>query len=127
MFVSLFLLWLILFPKKIKLNSVNEVILYTNMREEKKVLLDNEEEILLLQKIFGKPAYYDSPSCGFTNELYITMSMENKSLSFYPALDGCQVIYVEEYDKYIIISSEERDKLNLLFNKYGLPAGWMDF
>ncbi|MDR0518244.1 MAG: hypothetical protein LBH25_14520 [Fibromonadaceae bacterium] len=87
----------------------------------------NVIDIWVLKKILKGDPTESSPSCGFGAPA-ITMTDGNKSITFYPASDGCAVLRVGdtyEYitgnlNEYIDISESAREILNKILKKYGI-------
>lgn len=68
----LFVIWLI--PIKLDNESVEQIIFYSNINEEKIVVLEDEEDISKLKEILSGYAYIDSGfSYGFGSE-YISIA-----------------------------------------------------
>jgi hypothetical protein len=63
-------------------------------------------------------AIMDSPSCGF-GVAELIFEGEQKKISIYPACDGCDLMEVNDTDKYFDIGAENRKKLVELLKKYG--------
>ncbi len=119
----------LLLPKKIESNYANQVTLiaFENQENEKKVTITDENDILALKEIMQGSIWFDSgASCGFGKDfLTIQISNGNKTTNFCPALDGCEIIYVDEHNKYFEITDENREKLNEILKKYGFPISYI--
>ena len=60
--------------------------------EESNILaisITDNDDIIALKSMFRGRTFSDSPSCGFLRDVSIVMEVENKSILFSPALDGC--------------------------------------
>ena len=72
-----------------------------------------------LKTILNGNIYIDNPSCGFSVDISITLSNSEKTVVLYPALDGCPIIRIDETDKFLKISNEDRKKLDAILKEYG--------
>ncbi len=112
-------------PKEIESDFANKatIIAYENKDNEILANIDDENDIIALKEIMQGSMWYDTGySCGFGKDfLTIQLSNGNKTINYCPALDGCSIIYVDEYGKYFEISDENREKLNEILKKYGFP------
>jgi len=84
------------------------------------VTIKDEGDILALKRLLNGYPFGDSPACGFTTDISITMASGNKSIFFCPACDGCPLLLVDGSGKYIEISNEARAELNDVLEKYGM-------
>jgi hypothetical protein len=78
------------------------------------VKVTDEKDILELKNILKGRAYsYGPPSCPY-GSISVTMANGSKSLTFYPATDGCPIIWTgRSYsDKYIGISDDARKRID---------------
>lgn len=77
----------------------------------------NEEDVELLRTLFnGKFTYKDNPSCGFSENISVTL---DNRYTFCIAQDTCPIIYWKEKDRYIKLSEKEITQLHELLGKYG--------
>ena len=83
------------------------------------ITITDENDIAELKKILKGRAFKNSPACGFSNEISITMEDEKKSIKFCPALDGDPIIRINASDRYIYISKKQRKQLDEILGKYG--------
>jgi len=79
----------------------------------------DDTDIVALKSILNGKGYTDSPSCGFSVDVSITLSSNQKTVVLCPALDGCPIIKINETNKYFVISNEDRTKLDIILEKYG--------
>jgi hypothetical protein len=87
---------------------------------EKKInvqITDENDKSLLVSMCKGM-AISDSPSCGF-GSAEIIFEGKNKKISIYPACDGCDLMRVNDTEKYFSIGKENRKKLVEILEKYG--------
>lgn len=75
------------------------------------------EHLTQIKNLFnGKYLYSDNPTCGFTENVSITL---NNCEKFYFACDSCPIIYWQNKNKYFKLSSEEYAELMDILNTYG--------
>jgi len=125
-FVILILLsvgYLLLFHNVVRSNFASEATLkfftYSGAEfTQHEIILTEEEDIAKLRGILRGRAWRDSPSCGFVDSVSITLSNEDRSIMFSPALDGCPLIRVNGSDRYISISYEQRAVIDELFKRF---------
>ena len=82
--------------------------------------ITDDEDIIELKKIFRGRAVRDSPSCGFSTTVSITMYGEEESLTFSPALDGCPIVQVGNDRQFMAIDYYQRAILDEIFKRFGL-------
>ena len=76
----------------------------------------SEDDLGKIKELFdGKHLYSDEPSCGFTENVSITMDEE----TFYIACDSCPIIYWKNKDKYFKLSDSEYTELTQILDSYG--------
>ena len=101
--------------KAIEIDRTDKVVLNYSY---KNVVFDEElpqsEAEKMIEIINGKSIRSDNPSCGFSEEISITIG----DYIFCVAQDGDGFLKVED-GKYIILDDEERAVLDELFSKYG--------
>ena len=119
--------YLVFFFNMIDTNFATEATLHFSVRDEVTgIFINNEfsitddEDIRVLKGILRGRAVRDSPACGFTVNVSIIMSGGERSSTFSPALDGCPLIRIDDSDRYIRISEEQRKILDRIFERYGL-------
>lgn len=109
------------FTMKINTDFATEVLLkYHYDDKDISVKLTNESDILTIKQILNGHPFKDSPACGFTTDISITMTNGRKSIVLCPACDGCPLLLVSDSGKYIKISDEARKRLNEVLEKYGV-------
>jgi len=107
----------------IRINSgfATEAILgYNYIDKDISIKITDENDIRALKKVLKGIPFPDSPSCGFTTDVSITMTNGRKSVVFCPACDGCPILRMGASGKYIGISEKARTKLNTVLEKYGM-------
>ena len=110
------------FTMKINSDFATEVLLeYHYVDKDISAKIIDESDILTLKQILNGRPFKDTPACGFTTEISITMTNESKSIVFCPANDGCPLLRIDDSVKYIKITDEARTKLNEVLEKYGMP------
>lgn len=82
-------------------------------------LLTDEKDIVELKGIFRGRIARDSPACGFSMNVSITMYGRGESIIFCLALDGCPIIRINDSDRFISISDNQRKVLNDIFARFG--------
>ena len=82
--------------------------------------ITDENDLAALKQILKGRPFGDSPSCGFSADISITMTNGRKSVMFCPANDGCRLLRVGGSGGYIKISDEARTRLNYVLEKYGM-------
>lgn len=102
-----------LFPK-IEINknaNARIVFIYDDKNIDSKLAVEDSE---VLRNIFnGKRLSFGEPFCGHTENVSIRFG----DLFFCPACDTCPVVKVG--NRYLGISSADREKINEIFEKYG--------
>lgn len=84
------------------------------------VKIIEEDDIAELKNMLKGIAYTDHPSCGFTLDILITFTDGQQSIALCPACDGCPILRVNDSDKYLRITKEERERLDIILGKYGM-------
>jgi hypothetical protein len=98
-----------------------EVLLeYHYFDKDISVRITDEYDIQTLREILKGRPFKDSPSCGFTTDISITMTDGSKSIIFCPANDSCPLLRVNSSGKYIQITGEDKMRLYDVLEKYGL-------
>ena len=106
---------------KINTDFTTEVLLkYHYVDKDIFVKLTDESDILTMKQILSGYPFKDSPTCGFTTDISITMTNGSKSIVFCPACDGCPLLLINDSGKYIKISDEARKRLNEVLEKQGM-------
>ena len=82
--------------------------------------ITDQDTIAELQGIFRGRANLDSPSCGFSDNISIVMQSVDREILFSPALDGCFLVRVSGTNRFILITEEQRDFLNRLFEEHDI-------
>ncbi len=122
--LSIICLIIVLFVGFITANTsfYNRATISYTHGDNKSVEIDNKEDIEALKTILnGVGRIGGGESCGFGG-LEIVMKGYFTRLTFIPADDGCEIIYIPSKNLYLDISKEEREKINEIFTKYGLPS-----
>jgi len=114
--IVLLISYLLFFHNIINSNfATNTFVKFSNIEE-----IIDKDDIGELKQILKGRTFRDSPACGFSNEISITMSDEKRSIRFCPALDGDPIIRINDSDRYIYISEEQRKRLDKILEKYGM-------
>ena len=95
-------------------------IKYTYHDDDIDAIVTSEDDIEDIKKILKGTKYKDSPACGFSTDISITLSNDKESITFCPACDGCPMVRIDSSDYYIQISREQRNKLNEILKRYGM-------
>ena len=77
--------------------------------------LSRDETALVAEILNGKTEHSDDPSCGFTEDISITID----GATFALACDGCGIVKDCATGNYISISESERSRLEELFTSRG--------
>jgi hypothetical protein len=78
------------------------------------------DDVRAVKEILTGWAVRDSPACGFTGDISITLTDGRKRITFYPAFDGCHTFRIGETDRYMDVSEERWKDLNSILRKYGM-------
>ena len=117
-FIALMVWW---FSMDINSNFATEVFLEFHYEDISiSVTITDENDILILKQILSGRPFRDSPSCGFSTAISITMTNGRKSIMFCPANDGCPLLRIGTSDRYIRISDEAKARLNEVLERYGM-------
>lgn len=73
-----------------------------------------------LKEILVGRSYPDSPACGFSADVAITLTDGNRSMTFCPACDTCSVIRIGNTNRYIGIRDDQRKRLDAILAKYSM-------
>ena len=76
--------------------------------------VDDEDSARLRGLLYGKPLHYDSPSCGFGEEVSVSFGGD----TFMPARDGDES--VENNGKYLTLTDTENEEFHEILEKYGV-------
>ena len=87
--------------------------------EDIEVKIADSKDIEELKSILNGVIYKDTPSCGFSTDISITLTNGEKTVVLCPALDGCATIRVDESNRYISISASGRQRLDEILGRYG--------
>ncbi len=103
-------------------NFAKEATIKYTFGDGEVVEIDDKEDIEALKNILnGATRIGGGESCGFGG-LEIVMKGSFRRLTFIPAADGCEILYIPSKNLYMDISDEDRDKIDEIFTKYGLPC-----
>ena len=119
-------IYLLFFLNIVNTNFATEATIRFSVRNDatgafttQEFLLTDEEDIVELKGIFRGRTARDSPACGFSMNVSITMHGRGESLTFCLALDGCSIIRVNDSDRFIRISDSQREVLDDIFARFG--------
>ena len=84
------------------------------------ISITDEDDIAELKKILRGHPFSDSPSCGFSRNVSVVMQNEDESIVFSLALDGCPLIQINDSNKFIRITEEQRNILDRIFEEHGM-------
>ena len=76
--------------------------------------VNDEDSARLRGLLYGKPLHYDSPSCGFGEEVSVSFGGD----TFMPARDGDES--VENNGKYLTLTDTENEEFHEILEKYGV-------
>ena len=76
--------------------------------------VNDEDSVRLRELLYGKPLHYDSPSCGFGEEVSVSFGGD----TFMPARDGDES--VENNGKYLTLTDTENEEFHEILEKYGV-------
>lgn len=115
-FISLIvvLIWLLKPFIRTELNMNNSSIIKIKYYDEE-ITITPEDTVSIKKLLKGKQLFYDSPSCGFYDDIKITF---NNGEEIIPALDSCDILKDKKSGKYFSMDND-REKFVLLVNKYG--------
>lgn len=102
---------------QVRLDPASDGIAIFNYAGVNNIQPMEREAVEIIYNLFdGKMLYYDSPSCGFDDEISVRF---DNSQTFCFACDGCPVIYWKEKNMYFRLSSSEQQELYNLLDTYG--------
>ena len=87
------------------------------------VIITDENDIRVIKENLKGVSYKDNPSCGFSPDISITFSGEEKSLVLCPACDSCSTARIGDSSKYVSIKN--REELEAVLEKYGFSFPWL--
>ncbi len=100
--------------------ATNISVKYHYMDENVDTVVTEQDDINEIKQLLKGPKYKDTPSCGFSTDISITLLGDRESITLCPACDGCPILQIDSTDSYIRISKRSRNKLNTLLKKYGM-------
>jgi len=100
--------------------ATSAIIKYHYMDSDIEIAVTDEADLAALKSLLSGFPRRDSPSCGFSADISITLTDGNNELVFCPACDGDPVIRIGEGDRYMEISDEARSDLDVVVGKYGM-------
>ena len=103
------------FPQETNIETSFAVLTYKYSDKNICVNLSNEDSQILKAIFNNKKLYSDNPSCGFTPNISIRFGDDVFSI----ACDNCPIIRLDNKNKYLKVSSEERETINKIFDKFG--------
>jgi hypothetical protein len=120
--VLLLSVYLIFFHNMISSDFATEVYIrvWENDRSVSLVKVTDQVDLEELKDILRGRANRSSPSCGFSDNIAIIMQCDEKKIVFSPARDGCPIVRIGGTNRFILISEEQRDTLNRIFEKHGI-------
>ena len=101
-----------IFALKTNIPDESARIIYIYNDQKVNILLSDEESDIIRNIFNNRKLYSDNPSCGFTQNV----SVRFNELIFCIACDNCPIIKLR--NKYFKISSEDREVVNQIFEKY---------
>ncbi len=106
---------------RVKNDFATSILLkYHYIDKDINAIIIDEDDSTELKNMLKGIAYTDYPSCGFTLDISITFTDGKQNITLCPACDGCSKLRVNDSDKYIRITAEERKRLNIILEKYGM-------
>ncbi len=83
------------------------------------VKVTDEEDVSHIKALLNGYMWRSSPSCGFSEQVSITLNSSGKTVVLCLASDGCPIFCVNNSDHYFDLSEEDWDKLHEILAKYG--------
>lgn len=80
----------------------------------------DDDDLAALKAILVGRSYTDSPSCGFDSDVSIRLADGQKSIVFCPACDTCPKFRIDDSDRYISTSEEQRERFDAIVARYGM-------
>ncbi len=77
-------------------------------------------DLRALKEILRGRPFPDSPACGFGMDVSITLTDGQRSITYCPACDGDPFLRINESNRYLTISEEQRERLDKILKKYGM-------
>lgn len=116
--ICILVLGIVLFIPKTNMSFAERGnIVYVTDRQCIKVALTTEDFNIILNLFDRKILYHDNPSCGFSEN--IAISMNSGQNTFCVARDGCPIIYWKNQEMYFRLTEEDYEVLIDLLEKYG--------
>lgn len=82
--------------------------------------IESENDVLKIKELLFGRIRKDKPSCGFSEEISITLFNDDESITLCPAQDNCPKLRINDSENYVIIDDKQRGELNNILKKYGV-------
>ena len=106
---------------KIDVDFANEVVVkYHYMDNEIEMVIVDPQDISELKSILRGKAIKDNPSCGFTPDISLIFSDDDNNITLCPACDTCALFRVDDSNRYIKTTKEQRQRFEEIVKKYGM-------
>jgi len=109
------------FVMRVNSDFATEALLeYHYSNKDISIVITDEDNMQTLKEILKGIPHMDYPSCGFSNNVSITMTNGNKRIVFCPANDTCPLLRINSSDRYIDITEDDKIRLYGVLEKYGM-------
>ena len=99
-------------------NATSISITYVHNESKIKDELIETNDTIELKNFLKGFCFYDIPSCGFSEDIYLKINIGNNELLLYPACDGCNKFKVGDTNKYLFVNESDYSKIRAILEKY---------
>ncbi len=80
----------------------------------------SSEDLAKIKDCFdNKTLYRDNPSCGFSDQVSVTLLDDSNAYTFCFAMDSDNIVYLKEKNMYFQVSDSEKELIYTILSKYG--------